>query len=168
MAIATGCTVTELSIKGDENFEVTGIELTEGSTDNDVTAINFGDLGTGIKVSSDGNSFKDLHFVNVGTDFEEDKEDYEWDCYAADNNNAAIWIKSADNNEIINVMHRASPGAITLWLDGPCHQNTALNLTVEQEQFFCDVSGTDDPAIYITDETCSNNYIITNFNGGRD
>jgi len=160
-----GCSVSGITIISEANTEnnvSTGLNIGIGGN-NELNEVKFQGLDNGIIVNGgSGNVFNDLQFVSVGADLS--------DCDAANNTTAAIELINSINNNISNIFHNASPGAVTVKLTGHCDFNTILNISVEQEDSHC-INGGDDPALYIDNsllpDNIFGNIITCNFNHAK-
>jgi len=155
------CEVENLNLLGENIIPnlTNGISIDSNSTNNKIDAVTMQNLGTGILVAGSCNTFADLQFFNVGSDLD--------DCFANDNNNAAVHVNNSSQNHFTNIVHTSSPGAISLWLNGECDLNVCLNLTMVQEFSECFEVRGGDPALYVdSGDLCDSNYIATNYNNG--
>ncbi len=152
----TGCKVESLEISGmTENAE--GITIDSESKQNEISNAQINDVAQGITIQGTENKLKNLYFLRTAIDAT--------DCEATEDNVSAVVIEDANNNFVDGIMHRLSPGAITLYLKGNSSENI-VNMTTEQEESHCQDNGFD-PALYIPSiSNCTNNVITINLNGG--
>lgn len=143
--------------------DVTGINVTEETTNSEISSVTFRDIETGMIVDGDGNNFYDLQFFNVATDAS--------DCDPDNDDGAAIFLHG-DSNSFVNLFHSRSPGAVTVWWGYSASNNELINISVEQEANpNCTQRGFSDPAIvipgYVEEKQpyLSGNSMIENFNG---
>lgn len=156
-----GCSVSNISIRGNNEDDDTGIKISANSSNNEISAVNFENVNEGIIVNGDGNIFNDLDFFKTAIG--------DNNCNPADNDFAAIILNESNNNTFTNVLHTRSKAAVTFRFEGQCNDNSLYNISVEQEDSDCpdfEPNGLD-PCIWIRDITCTGNFITTNLNHGR-
>jgi hypothetical protein len=157
-----GCSISDVMIgveasNRDNPVDAIAIDIVENSGPVEVSSVNIQNVQKGIVVKSNGNTFSDLQIINVADDRD--------DCDPSDNTSAAIELVNSSNNKINNLMHRLSPGAITVWLNGDCNENELLNITVEQERLPGELICLD-PSVYIPNINVFGNTVFGNYNGG--
>lgn len=168
MSDCLGCSVSGVTIGSENNNNNdplnirTGMNIGSGGN-NEVNEVRIRDIDNGIVVDGgSGNEFNDLQFFRVARDAS--------DCDPLNNETAGLHLIASNNNQITNITHIRSPGAVTVKLEGQCDHNTILNVSVEQEESHC-IEGGDDPALYIDNAAILNNItgnIITcNFNHAK-
>lgn len=161
---------------------ITGVELTSNTNNNEISTVRFHGVENGISIDgSDDNEINDVYFDETSTDFQDcdgtcddqaNPPDNDCDENGNDDPGAAILLRNCEGNVVQNVVHRGSPGAITLWMDEICVDNHVINLTIEQEGLHCTDVGESQPSIFITTDIQSGprpthgNIIIANLNGG--
>lgn len=133
------------------------LNIDSTSSDCEVNNVQVTDFDIGIVVEGNSNVIRNLHFSKVAID--------SLDCLPTHDDNYAVLLLNCDDNNVDGIMHRLSPGAISVKFVGPCNRNL-VSITTEQEKSPCGTNPSD-PALYIPDSaSMSNNILTVVLNGG--